>query len=859
MRKKLLMLALAAMMVISLSTPVAFASDTPGGDPLQDNDSKIDIFINADIDSGIDPEVIKAMLAEKLNGGTKIFSGSSKVLTADDIRINTNVMSIDMSDLSKWVVYDHYGSDAGAVFENGNQTGKVAPPTTWTDVYGSSTYKRPYFGYFESNKSWGSNPTVFKMTDFLALSTAQQSSVAPLDQHIYALKGGDGSYAMTFVGYGSPAYCDYLYYPATSAGTKQVSFTVDSNYVNTHTMSASYGGAGYLLNTGIDSTTGYITGYVLLFQFSSPSEISAIRLMKINDNVLADDFHQNGLFHFNSNSYSYVSDYATEIMSVGGLDWSTIMDVSLEITPSNVKVLLKNAADADYSEIINEALDSTGYNGFGPFTQYSSHGCASNTQFRFTKLEMGFAADSSSILDALSKANFLAGSEKYFVNLLNESGGSTVTDEDWEGLSRMRDGQIRYVTNVDNPFLNDGGVVTSGAPNGSNGKTFKTYADLEELTDKIVAYILQKNTYAAPSGSITLSNPVAIFNLRAMNNENVVTVVRDFVGTGLPIYTADTSKPSDGATLATYKYKITSPSGVVQTLPDRTSPASSSNPLMTVATDTELGTWTVDLNVTDSEEKVSSASTVCFQVVEAETYEVNVIAGAHMTLTDGSTPDNAPASTNAPAMHLMPSQGVNTQTVVQTLPLTDIPVTADEGYVLPAGYSLGHGLYFVRLTDTTGKVTGTPTESITVTLKDARKASVITCLLGSGTEPTPDMTQYYITVVPSDPAFEYNLVDSHGNIYPSGNAWVAGSDEAIVFGPLFLGDTYKVVVRPLGSEEFAYEELDSFTLLSPVPVPNPTPTPDTGDNSNPGFLAFLILCSLTGAFLTFRRRKHQTN
>lgn len=814
MHKKILTVLLALIMVMSLSTPVAFADTTPTGDPLQDNESKIDIFINADTASGIDPEVIKAKLATKLNGGLKNFASSTKILTADDIRINTNVMSIDVSDLSKWFVYDHYGSNDGATYANSNQTGKLSAPTSWTNVFGTSTVKRPYFAYYESSAYM--NPTVYSIADYLEL--ADQTAVAPLDQHIYALKDTIGDYAMTFVGYGAPRYCDFLFYPTTSAGKKEVSFSVDSQYVNTHTLN----GAGFLLNSGIDSVTGYISGYLLFYKFNSSTDLNGISILKINDNVKADDLHQNGIFDSYGNPY-----YASEIMSVGGLDWSTNMDVSLEITPTSVKLMQKASSETEYSDIFVETLDETGYNGFGPFTQFYSHGCSDSSQFRFTKLKMGFAADSTSILDALSKANFLAGSEKYFVNLLEESGGSTVSDEDWEGISRMRDGQIRYVTNVDNPFLNDGGFVTSGAPNGGNGKTITTYTDLEELTDKIAAYILSKTTYAMPSGTVTLSNPVAIYNLRAGSNESVVTVIRDFVGSGgLPIYTSDSSKPSNGATLNTYRYKITSPLGVVQTLSDRTTPASAANPLMTVTTSSELGNWTVDLVVLDTAEKTSSTCTTTFQVVEAEEYTVQITAGSHMTLSDA---------------------GINPQTVTQFSPITSIPVTADTGYVLPAGYYIGNGLYFVRLTETTGRVSGTPTHSVTATLKDARIPSVITIALGTGTDPTPDISKYYITVTPSDPAFEYNLIDEDGNLFPAANPWTQGRETAIVFGPLTVGDTYTVVARQLESEGFGYEELQEFPLDDPAA--------DTGDTSKTNLFLFLAFGSVAGAILVSRRRR----
>lgn len=814
MHKKILTVILALIMALSITTPAAYAGVAPTGDPLQDNSSMVDIFINADVASGINPETIKTMLATKLNGGLKQFPSSSKTLTADDIRINTNVVSIDMSDMSKWVVYDHYGSNNGATYANSNQTGIVDAPASWINTFGASTVKRPYFAYYEYSST---NPTVYSIANYLALPVSSQQYVAPLDQHIYALKDSSDNYSMTFVGYGSPAYCDFLYYPTSSAGTKQVSFSVDSQYVNTHTLT----GAGFLLNSGIDNATGNISGYVLYYHFQSAASLYAIKLMKINPGVTADDLHQNGM----------LGSYLTEVNTYTSPAWNSKMDINLEITPTSLKVTQKPTSGTEYANIFDVKLDATSYNGFGPFTQYSGHGCSMSSQFRFTNLEMGFAADSSSILDALAKSNFLAGSEKYFVNLLNESGGSEIIADDWEGITRMREGSIRYVTNVVNPFLNDGGVVTSGAPNGSNGRTFTTYADLDELTTKIAAYILSKNSYVMPAGTITLSNPIAMFDLRAGSNESVVTVVRDFVGSGgLPIYTSDNSKPSTNATLDTYRYKITSPSGVVQTLSDRTSPASASNPLMTIALNTEVGTWTVDLVVVDTAEKTSSTSTATFQVAEAEEYTIEIKAGNHMTLDDDD---------------------INPQTVTQFSPIVNIPVTAETGYVLPAAYSIGNGLYFVRLTETTGKISGTPTDSLKATLKDARIPSTVTCALGTGSEPTPDKDKYYITVTPSDPGFEYNLMDKNGALFPASNPWTQGRETAIVFGPLALGDTYTVVARQLETEEFGYEEIDEFALESPAV--------DTGDTSKTNLLLLLAFGSLASAVLVARRRRQGVN
>lgn len=251
---------------------------------------------------------------------------------------------------------------------------------------------------------------------------------------------------------------------------------------------------------------------------------------------------------------------------------------------------------------------------------------------------------------------------------------------------------------------------------------------------------------------------------------------------------------------------------------------------MTIATSSELGTWTVDLVVMDSADKTSSTSTTTFQVVKAQEYTVQINAGSHMTLDDDD---------------------INPQTVTQFSPIVNIPVTADTGYVLPAGYSIGNGLYFVRLTDTTGKVTGTPTASKNATLKDARIPSTITCALGTGTEPTPDKGKYYITVTPSDPSFEYNLIDEDGNLFPASNPWTQGRETDIVFGPLALGDTYIVVARQMETEEFGYEEIEEFALENPAV--------DTGDSSHSNLLLLLTFGSMACAFLVSRRRRQGIN
>jgi hypothetical protein len=852
MKKRLLTGFLALAMTLVFATPALPAYALPAGDPLQDNEKIIDIYINADVDSGIDPDDIKDMLMAKLEGATKNYGGLLGILGASDIRINTNMVSLDVSDLSAWYVYDHYGSNEGAVYENESQTGIVDPPESWTDVFGSSTLKRPYFAYYESE--YYNNPTIFRISDYLTDPSVDQYSVAPLDQHIYALEDVDGNYAMSFIGYGSPAYNDFLFYPATSSGTKEVSFTVDSNYVNTHTMDSHFGGAGFLVNSGIDSS-GYIHGYVLLYQFNSATELRTLELFKINDSVLASSFHQDGLFNdswADDPSYWNVTPVASGTVS----SWDSMMDIQLEISPDNITVTQKASSGGTYEEVLNETLDDTAYNGFGPLVQYSSHGCSDATQFRFTKLEMGFASSSSSVMDALAKANFLDDSEKYFVNLLNEDGGAALNEGDWEGVTRLRDGEIRYVTNVENPFLNDGGIVSSGAPNGSNGRTFIDYDDLDDLTDLLVAYILGDNPYVTPTSDIELTNPVAIFSLLGGEDESVATIVRDFVSDeGLDIYTKDSSVPSDGAdTIETYRYKITSPSGAATTLPDRTEPASAANPLMTVDPETELGTWTVELVVVDDAEQVSATAVATFLVKEAEYYDIEIFPGAHMTFTDAPVDDPDSGGTDsdpvtAPLLN-------DTQTVLQFTDMEDIYVQADDGYSVPGTYYVGKGIYFLKLSDTTGVVTGTPTGDLSATLKDCRIASVVQVALGNGEGQTPDPDKYYVTLNPTDPTFEYTVVDGEGNPVPEGQAWVPGTGEAMVFGPYDEPGDYFILVRALQSDETP-DLIDAFTIQGAEPVDTDTEA-DTGDSSQPvlmGLMAFLALAGMGGALWTRRREQ----
>lgn len=606
---------LAFLLIILITTnqfsQFTYAYDS-SGDPITEQAKVVDIYINASSDASYTATQMKTLLQDKLNNQNKATGETTyRVLDQSDVRINTNMVNIDTTDLSNWYVYDHYGSNTGSTYANSNVTSSSdtsnTPPASWISTYGQPSVKRPYYAYRESNGS--RNPTVYNIKDFVNLDSSLRQYVAPIDTHIYSYVDAEKKPAMTFVGYGSPAYCDFLFYPTTSTGTKEVKFTVDSSYVATHTLS----GAGFLINTGIDPTTKVITGYILYYRFSSPTAVASLTLYKINANVTATLIHQNGFLN-----------YCTPVSTINNPAWSSLMDIDLTISPTDLVVKQKPSSSSTYTQVMNATgLIVSANQGFGPIVQYTGHNCAQSSMFKFSNLEMSFIDQSTSVLDALSKSNYLSNSEKYFVNIQSKDGDSTLNSADWEGLTRLRQENIRYVTNKNNPFLLDGGINSTTAPNANNGKSFTTYTSADDLASKIAAYILGDNTWVEPTTPLEVSKPVAINALVAnpnnsATNSQVLQVVRNYVGTGLDIFSEDSSVSASGRTIANYYYKTTNPDGTTSTV-NMSSPATKSSPIMTLKSSSVLGEYTVELIVTDSADVVSTPNVSKFTLISDDT------------------------------------------------------------------------------------------------------------------------------------------------------------------------------------------------------------------------------------------------
>ena len=501
-----------------------------------------DVFLNVDSDvtgySATD-------LADAVNSEIASLGGA----TPPTVRIKTSTTSIDTTDLSNWYVYDNY--DTAYWNQYATTNGYASAAAAWEAYYSKTSttdYTRPYCTFSESSGSI--------MTIASAVASGSSSIlnyVQKLDEHIYSYTSSNKP-AMFFYGYGSTGYTDYLFYPTTSTGEKTVDFTVDSSNVQTHTLY----GAGFLVNTGIDSS-GYIHGYLLFYQVGSSTTVNSVNLYKINDNVSASTFHTTS-----SNFGSVLSSYCGAPVTIANSpSWSSLMDIELKITPTSLIVKQKASSVSDYSTMGSGTytLASTGYNGFGPLVQYTSHGCSQASTFTFSNLSMSFSdatASTTSAFSSLQYADYLQNSSttKYFVNILNSA--SYNLDNDKGYLALMQNNDIALFTNKSVT------PISAYLP-----AYFEDTANtsLSDLATSIAKYILGQ-TAGIVNSSYTGSTPsgiIADFSLKS-GTEQVNGVHRDLVGGGALISATNLSVIPNGATTANLTYTLTKPDGTVLTI-----------------------------------------------------------------------------------------------------------------------------------------------------------------------------------------------------------------------------------------------------------------------------------------------------
>ena len=360
--------------------------------------------------------------------------------------------------------------------------------------------------------------------------------------------------SISFYGYGSPAYKDFLLSPNENANNKIFTFEIDESIMDWHTGE----GAGFLFNakyTYKSSSDRRLSCYAVLL---GQSNIYLFRL----DNIEIGSF-------MNERNYglSSLASYAGSSYSIWGGTVSNIATVAKPVTSSGTKRFLKLVAspesvsfyqftDASYSVVKNKMFENialtVSYNsfGFGPIVSYLSHGCSSLTNIIFSSVNM--TEDTSvSFTDMVKSTSWqYQNSLRMLVNVDNDG----VTDFGNTGklstnLYYTMLNSVHYVGWGLNNTINIGGQTsTSGQANAyisrnNNRGTFINRSNsatdsLDEGVDALAQYIYAQllldaefdkpviNTTFNGSGNVTcttpttetsLGNPVSGFEWRALD------------------------------------------------------------------------------------------------------------------------------------------------------------------------------------------------------------------------------------------------------------------------------------------------------------------------------------------------------
>ncbi|MCI8589966.1 MAG: hypothetical protein HFE77_04570, partial [Clostridiales bacterium] len=417
--KKLLSLFLCVLMlanVIPLGVFDTFGlSIDLGSNPTPD----VDIAVSVPADYAGDFDSFKEELTQSL-----IAMG----MDPSSFRITDTAVKIDTTNLDGWYVYDHYYSQAAYDALNLSAAQKKKQPFRQADnSHMASQGGCPTPCLIQDvfvNKKYG-NPT---------------SSLYPFNQHTYSWQT-DGKANMAFAGYGTEVKNDFMIYPATSDSRRTIEFDLDCAIIDAHTLN----GAGFLLNAGV-TDAGILNGYAFYYEWPSTA-----RIMKItNYNTMgADNTLKMGGTDVSTHAVSLSGGVKLRVKVVLEKDKVTVTQRQYNGNVLGDETLLFDGVE----------LDPTGYNGFGPYVGYKSHGCASMTYFQYGDLSMTYAATA---FDALKNVQYAqSATQKYFVNLVGDSLDPNVPDEVDEpqnyidGINRMDTNEIFYLSNAD-----DGKILT---------------------------------------------------------------------------------------------------------------------------------------------------------------------------------------------------------------------------------------------------------------------------------------------------------------------------------------------------------------------------------------------------------------
>lgn len=266
------------------------------------DNTKLDIVLDSVIGASTDDVTVSSSDAALL------FGDDSAVATFNDLSVTNAVPAVASEDYGAWAVYSHTGD-------------------------------------------WGEDPFPAPDNDARGQEYNKHIIIADMGQRI------------TFYGYGSPAYKDFMIMDNSEDSTKIFDFQLDLSGVSYHSME----GGGFLFNTQV--TDGKLYGYAILILSGGPT------LYKI-DGVDINAFHETT----NKTMTTFAEITVLGSYSLNSINGS-IHDIRVEASTGSVEMWDNGA------KIINGVSLPTPYgHGIGLIASYASHGCNQLSYFTYNSL-----------------------------------------------------------------------------------------------------------------------------------------------------------------------------------------------------------------------------------------------------------------------------------------------------------------------------------------------------------------------------------------------------------------------------------------------------------------------------------------
>ncbi|MEO2202142.1 hypothetical protein ABGV42_00105 [Paenibacillus pabuli] len=280
---------------------------------------------------------------------------------------------------------------------------------------------------------------------------------------------------LTFYGYDTYGYRDFMLMPDSTSGKKTFTFDLNEAGIQYHSMQ----GGGFLFN--VKSEGGLISGYVLLY------EESGIRLYQIANASIT------SLRDMDTSSIGNIPG-VTQITTFAK-PFGTNHSVKIEVTPQSLDMW-----DNGTQIVKSYALPQIFGNSFGPIASYVPHACTILSYFTFENLQMQMVS-AKQFKEVIRQPSWRTDAEHFVVNLENK----VVADFDnaeasGEILTRLTNAEIDYVAL---------GSTTNQAQaqafiqRNNNDGTFINNSNYASAMDQLAEYIYSKIKVDPVSGTDT--------------------------------------------------------------------------------------------------------------------------------------------------------------------------------------------------------------------------------------------------------------------------------------------------------------------------------------------------------------------